>query len=206
MKMIHSYESCSLPGQAPVSLRHLRLKGTKLEFPMMFLKAHLSVNQQTREDLLRKLLNRKTSFQSYKAEILKLGQLPNKKDQSPSLMKTSTPIKQNSIKPRESPSISIIQSETPPLKLTNEGSEQNLLKRKVGERNSDLESPKKRPTLVKKQNFSFTDDILSKDCLVLIGELKGDVDEYDLGTQAVRAMGEHFKGEYSNSILGVFFR
>ena len=118
MKMVQCYETCSLQGQNPVSLRHLREKGTRLELPLNFLKAHLSVPTDQRETLLRNILERKIGFQTYKSSIIESSQAlsqtstktstpaKNSKKNSSSLaetsnkepgVKTSTPTKENSV-------------------------------------------------------------------------------------------------------------
>ena len=60
-----------------------------------------------------------------------------------------------------------------------------------------------------KNSFSLSsEDLSGKDSLILVAELKGNVEEYDVGEQVMRSLGDYFrKSETSdNSILGLFFR
>lgn len=199
MKMVHGFETCSLQGQPPVSVRHLRQKGTRLELPLSFLKAHLSVETSTRESLLRDILGRKIGFQTYKVRIMKSSNAGQN-----SMVKISTPSKKNvpSVLP-EDVSLSIINAPNTPSELS------PWKKRPAAAEDDSLEhSPSKRPKMLNKQFMSFTSQqFAKKEDVVVIAELQGKSLDFDVGDQVVRALGAYYREEdASNNVVGIFFR
>ena len=217
LKMIRGFETCSLQGQAPVTIRHLRVKGTKLEFPMSLLKAHLSIDEKLRTSLLCDLLERKISFQTYKLEISEASK--RKTQPSQVHLTTSTPIKSKSKEVSKEVSLSLIEprreNESACSIETDDISSRSLdqtdavvEKRKIGEVEHKHEnSAAKRPKLVGMHSFSFSSEyLMTKHSVVIVAEVKEESDEYDVGGQAMRALWENYKEARENKVIGLFYR
>ena len=216
LKMIRGFETCSLQGQAPVTIRHLRVKGTKLEFPMSLLKDHLSIEEKLRTTLLRDLLERKISFQTYK---LKISEARKQKIQpSQVLLTTSTPIKSKSKELSQEVSLSLIE----PPQRENESAcsietddissgsldqtDAGVEKRKIDEHKHES-SATKRPKLLGMHSFSFSSEyLMTKNAIVIVAEVKEISNEYDVGGQAMRALWENYQEARENKAIGLFYR
>lgn len=221
MEMINKYEICELHGQKPVSLRHIRSKGSRLEIQLSFLKSHLSVSAKSRDLLLADLLESKISFPCYKEKIIEKANCCKTKSMVSNQVISSTPIKKDlMIKPCdassiESPAIGNNENVHSNIQADNNNEENDstindkagreILKRKVID-NVLLESQNKKPKLLNKDAFEISESIICSPGSIVVAELSGNLDASDTGERVMSALGESFRKGPITDTIGVFFR
>ena len=205
-KFIRAFESCKLPGQGQLSLRQLRKKMSKIEFPIDFLKKHLEADAKERESLLDQVLKRNLSYPEYRSRMVKSGQLHNvKKNVDQVTGKAFRDLLE------EHPVGLADEKLTDFVGAHNKRDKENIkfqrLKTHIFETQEGTPEQGEKPDLVEYTDLEGNDSLLWLNDVTLPGKsvIVADVGQ-DIGKRAVSQLKDLLKDDSEASLLGVFIR